>query len=80
MTEFATAADGTAIAYEAIRCNDGSAPVLRPMSQIAGRMSAHIAASLLQNNHGGRGVLGVDDHGGNVGRFGRDVRLRHRMG
>lgn len=47
----------TAIAYETIRCNDGSAPILRPMSQIAGRMSAHIAATLLQNNHGGRGVL-----------------------
>ncbi len=47
----------TAIAYEMIRNDDGSAPILRPMSQIAGRMSAHIAAGLLQNNYGGRGVL-----------------------
>jgi alanine dehydrogenase len=47
----------TAIAYETIQTDDGALPVLRPMSQIAGRMSAHIGASLLQNDHGGKGIL-----------------------
>lgn len=47
----------TAIAYETIQAEDGSLPVLRSMSQIAGRMSAHVAASLLQNDCGGKGIL-----------------------
>ena len=47
----------TSIAYEMIQNDDGSLPVLRSMSQIAGRMSAHIAAGLLQNDRGGKGVL-----------------------
>lgn len=47
----------TAIAYEMIRAEDGSLPVLRPMSQIAGRMAANIAAALLRNDRGGKGIL-----------------------
>jgi alanine dehydrogenase len=47
----------TAIAYETIQAADGSLPVLRPMSQIAGRMSAHVASGLLQNDRGGKGIL-----------------------
>jgi alanine dehydrogenase len=47
----------TAIAYETIQSADGTLPVLRPMSQIAGRMSAHIASGLLQNDQGGKGIL-----------------------
>jgi alanine dehydrogenase len=47
----------TAIAFEQIEREDGSLPVLRPMSQIGGRMAAQIAAVLLQNNAGGKGVL-----------------------
>jgi alanine dehydrogenase len=47
----------TAIAYETIQADDGSLPVLRPMSQIAGRMCANIAAGLLRNDRGGKGVL-----------------------
>lgn len=47
----------TAIAYEQIQLDDGSLPVLRPLSQIGGRMTAQIAAGLLQNNCGGKGVL-----------------------
>jgi alanine dehydrogenase len=47
----------TAIAYETIQAADGTLPVLRPMSQIAGRMAAHVAAYLLQNDHGGKGIL-----------------------
>jgi len=47
----------SAIAYEQIQLADGSLPVLKPMSQIGGRMAAQIAALLLQNNAGGKGIL-----------------------
>ncbi len=47
----------TAIACERIEEPAGVFPVLRPLSQIGGRMAAQLAASLLQNNHGTRGVL-----------------------
>src|SRR5512146_950086 len=47
----------TAIAYELITLADGSLPVLRPLSQIGGAMAAQIAARLLQNNWGGKGIL-----------------------
>lgn len=47
----------TAIAYEQIRAPDGSLPVLRPFSQIGGSMAAQVAARLLQNNEGGKGIL-----------------------
>ena len=47
----------TAIAYEQIQAPDGSLPVLRPFSQIGGAMAAQIAARLLQNNWGGKGIL-----------------------
>lgn len=47
----------TSIAYEEIQEQDGSLPVLRPLSQIGGAMAAQIAARLLQNNWGGKGIL-----------------------
>jgi len=47
----------TSIAYEQIEEADGTLPVLRPFSQIGGRMAASIAARLLQNNWGGKGIL-----------------------
>src|SRR3990170_6787302 len=47
----------TSIAYEQIQAPDGSLPVLRPFSQIGGAMAAQIAARLLQNNWGGKGIL-----------------------
>jgi len=47
----------TAIAYEKIILPDGSMPVLRPFSQICGRMAASIASRCLQNNMGGKGIL-----------------------
>jgi alanine dehydrogenase len=47
----------TSIAYEQIKAADGSLPVLRPFSQIGGSMAAQIAARLLQNNWGGKGIL-----------------------
>jgi alanine dehydrogenase len=47
----------TAISYEQIQMADGSLPVLRPFSQIGGMMAAQVAARLLQNNWGGKGIL-----------------------
>lgn len=46
-----------AIAYETVEGPDGSLPLLTPMSEVAGRMSIQVGASLLQKNAGGRGVL-----------------------
>ncbi len=45
------------IAYETIQLEDGSLPLLTPMSEIAGRMSIQVGAYYLQKEHGGRGVL-----------------------
>ncbi len=47
----------TAIAYETTEAKDGSLPLLKPMSEIAGRMSVQIGAQYLEKIHGGRGVL-----------------------
>ncbi len=47
----------TSIAFEQIQAPDGSLPVLRPFSQIGGAMAAQVAARLLQNNYGGKGIL-----------------------
>jgi alanine dehydrogenase len=47
----------TAIAYEMIQNEDGSLPVLAPLSQAAGRMAPQIAATLLQSDRGGKGIL-----------------------
>jgi len=47
----------TTIAYEQIQSKDGTLPVLRPLSQIGGRLAAQIGARLLQNNSGGKGIL-----------------------
>lgn len=47
----------TAIAYETIEQDDGTLPVLRTMSEVAGRMAPQLAATFLQSNYGGRGVL-----------------------
>lgn len=46
-----------AIAYETVQGRDGSLPLLTPMSEVAGRMSVQVGASLLQKNAGGLGVL-----------------------
>lgn len=47
----------TAIAYETVQAPDGSLPLLAPMSEVAGRMSAQVGAHCLQRDAGGRGVL-----------------------
>jgi alanine dehydrogenase len=47
----------TAIAYETIEAKDGTLPMLKPMSEIAGRMSVQIGARYLEKPQGGRGLL-----------------------
>lgn len=47
----------TAIACETVTAEDGSLPMLAPMSEIAGRMSIQVGACALQCESGGRGVL-----------------------
>lgn len=47
----------TAIARETIEAGDGSLPMLKPMSEIAGRMSIQIGAHYLEKTYGGRGLL-----------------------
>ena len=45
------------ISYETVEGVDGQFPLLKPMSQIAGRLSIQIGAYFLQSQHGGSGVL-----------------------
>jgi len=45
------------IAYETVQLEDGSLPLLAPMSAIAGRMSIQVGANLLQKINDGSGVL-----------------------
>ncbi|WP_424982843.1 alanine dehydrogenase [Maritalea sp. S77] len=45
------------IAYETVTDNAGGLPLLKPMSQVAGRMSIQAGAAALEKAHGGRGVL-----------------------
>ena len=47
----------TAIAYETVTGHGHSLPLLKPMSQVAGRMSIQAGATALEKAHGGRGVL-----------------------
>ncbi len=49
--------EATAVAYETIQLPDGSLPLLRPMSEVAGRMSVQVGARCLEKEYGGRGVL-----------------------
>ncbi|MDE3083904.1 MAG: alanine dehydrogenase [Verrucomicrobiota bacterium] len=45
------------IAYETVEGAESNLPLLKPMSQIAGRLSIQIGAYFLQSQHGGSGVL-----------------------
>jgi len=47
----------TAIAYETVTGPGGTQPLLKPMSQVAGRMAIQAGASALEKEHGGRGIL-----------------------
>jgi alanine dehydrogenase len=47
----------TCIAYETVTAHNGSLPLLKPMSEVAGRMSVQVGAHYLEKEQGGRGVL-----------------------
>jgi alanine dehydrogenase len=47
----------TCIAYETVTDADGRLPLLKPMSEVAGRMSIQVGAYFSEKAHGGRGVL-----------------------
>ena len=47
----------TAIAYETVTGPGHTLPLLKPMSQVAGRMAIQAGATALEKAHGGRGVL-----------------------
>jgi len=51
------ASGATCIAYETVTDRSGGLPLLKPMSQVAGRMSVQAGATALEKAHGGRGVL-----------------------
>lgn len=45
------------IAYETVTDDNGDLPLLKPMSQVAGRLAIQVGATALQKDGGGRGVL-----------------------
>lgn len=47
----------TSVAYETIQLEDGSLPLLTPMSEVAGRLALQVGAWCLQAENGGRGIL-----------------------
>ena len=47
----------TCIAYETVTSRTGALPLLKPMSEVAGRMSIQVGAHYLEKEPGGRGVL-----------------------
>jgi alanine dehydrogenase len=51
------ASGAVCIAYETVTAAGGGLPLLKPMSQVAGRMAIQAGATALEKAHGGRGVL-----------------------
>ena len=47
----------SAVAYETIQTEDNQLPLLKPMSEVAGRMAVQIGAVQLEKEHGGKGIL-----------------------
>jgi alanine dehydrogenase len=45
------------IAYETVQLDNGSLPLLTPMSEIAGKLSVQVGARYLEKENGGSGVL-----------------------
>ncbi|MDR3202679.1 MAG: alanine dehydrogenase [Bifidobacteriaceae bacterium] len=57
LTDALLASGTTAIAYETVQTRDGALPLLAPMSEIAGRLSAIVGAFFLTGPQGGLGRL-----------------------
>ncbi len=47
----------TAVAYETVELEDGSLPLLTPMSEVAGRMAVQVGMHYLERTYGGSGKL-----------------------
>lgn len=56
-TEGLIRSGATCIAYETVTSNSGALPLLKPMSEVAGRMSIQVGAHYLEKEQGGRGEL-----------------------
>ncbi len=46
-----------AVAFETVTANDGTLPLLAPMSKVAGKLSIQAGAKALEKTQGGRGLL-----------------------
>lgn len=57
LTQALLAGGTTGVAYETVQLEDGSLPLLLPMSEVAGRMAPQVGAAALEKPHGGRGIL-----------------------
>jgi alanine dehydrogenase len=51
------ASGASAVAYETVTDGDGGLPLLRPMSEVAGRMAPQVGARCLEKEMGGAGAL-----------------------
>lgn len=57
LTDHLVKARVNSVAYETIREEDNSLPLLTPMSEVAGRMAVQVGAQYLEAPNGGRGIL-----------------------
>ncbi len=57
LTRVLLARQVTAIGYETLQLEDGSLPLLAPMSEVAGRLSIQVGGWCLEAQNGGSGVL-----------------------
>lgn len=68
LTEFLLEKNIAGFAYETLEVN-GELPLLKPMSEVAGKMAPVMAAYFLQKIHGGEGVLATGAVGVDPARF-----------
>jgi alanine dehydrogenase len=57
LTRALLARDCIAVGYETVQKEDGSLPLLHPMSEVAGRVAPQVGAYYLEKAYGGRGIL-----------------------
>lgn len=57
LTRALVEAGTTALAYETLQNEDGTLPLLAPMSEVAGRLAVQVGAWCLERQNGGRGIL-----------------------
>jgi alanine dehydrogenase len=57
LTRDLAATGATGIAYETVTADDGSLPLLAPMSEVAGRLAIQAGARCLEREAGGSGIL-----------------------